>query len=82
MGKYKIRVKVELVECDNGKENDVQQEEDGCFTMTINEKDAISIDNCEKSILLTAHPSIRDAISKHLAEISKKKLLKKREMEK
>jgi hypothetical protein len=77
MGKYKIRVKVELVECDDGKENDIQKQSDGSFTMTINEKDAISIDNCEKSILLTAHPSIRDAISKHLAEISKKKLSKK-----
>jgi len=76
MGKYKIRVKVDLVECDD-KEHGVIKEEDSCFAMTISEKDAISIDSCEKALLQTAYPTIRDAISKHLSEVSKKRLLKK-----
>lgn len=71
MGKYKIQVKVELIACDDSeKEHDLQKEEDGSFTMTISEKDAVSIDNCERAVLMTAHPTIRDAISKHLSGIS------------
>jgi hypothetical protein len=77
MGKYRIRVKVELIECDEAEASGVQKEGDGHFSMTIDEKDAISIDNCEKSVLLTAYPTIRDAISTHLSEISKKKQTKK-----
>ena len=76
MGSYKIKVNVELVECDTSEHN-LTKEMDGSFTMTINETDAISIDNCENSVLRTAHPAIREAISRHFSEISKKKLLEK-----
>ncbi len=82
MGKYKINVKVDLIECDDAKERGVTKEKDGYFTMTINENDAISIDNCEKALLKTAYPTIRDAISKHLSEVSKKKRSEKPNQEK
>lgn len=72
MGKYRVRIKVELIECDEAKEHGVQKEGAGCFTMTIS----------EKAVLLTAYPSIRDAISQHLSDLSKKKLLKKRGLDK
>jgi len=36
-------------------------------------EDIYSIDMCEKSVLQTAFPTIREAVSKHLSEISKKK---------
>ena len=55
----------------------MKKEGDGHLSMTIDEKDAISIDKCEKSVLLTAYPTIRDAISAHLSEVSKKKRVKK-----
>ncbi len=74
MGKYKIRVKIDLIECDDAKDQGVVKEKDGCFAMTISESDAISIDNCERALLQTAYPTIRDAISKHLSVVSKKKL--------
>ena len=78
MGKYKIQVKIELTECnEDAKEHDLTENKDGSFSMTISEKDAISIDNCERAVLMAAHPTIRDAISKHLSEISKKKPLRK-----
>jgi hypothetical protein len=77
MGKYRIRVKVGLVECDDAEGDGMKKEGDGDFSMVIDEKDAISIDNCEKSVLLTAYPTIRDAISAHLSEVSKKKRVKK-----
>ena len=79
MSRYRIQVKVELIECDDdSNENGLKEQKDGSFAMTISEKDAISIDNCERSILQTAYPTIRKAISKHLSEISKKKPLKER----
>ena len=76
MGGYRIKVKIELIECDDCKEQDVVQGDDGCFTMAISEEDAVSIDRCESAILRTAHPTIRDAIAKHLSALSKKKPLK------
>lgn len=76
MGKYKVKVKVELIECDDDKEHDPRKQEDGSFTMTISESDAISIDKCENALLKTAFPTIREAISRHLSEVSKKKPLK------
>lgn len=82
MGKYEIKVKIELVECNGAEEHEPMKGEDGSFTMTISERDAISIDNCEKAVLRTAYPTIRDAVSRHLSEISKKKLLKKLNQEK
>ena len=75
MGGYKIKVNVELVKCDASK-HDLTKEMDGSFIMTISEADTINIDNCENSVLRTVHPAIREAISRHLSEISKKKLLK------
>ena len=59
MGKYKIRVKVELVECDGAKEHGVIKEDDGCFAMTITEQDAINIDNCESKGVKSALDSCK-----------------------
>jgi hypothetical protein len=78
MGKFKIKVKVEIVESEQQNENEhgPQEQDDGSFTMIIDQKDAESIDNSEKALLETAYPTIRNALSKHLENISKKKLLK------
>ena len=77
MGKYEIRVKVEIVESDKQNEHVPQEQHDGSFTMIIDEKEAVSIDNSEKALLSTAYPTIRQALSKHLEDISKKKSLKR-----
>jgi len=78
MGNYKIRVKVEFVECDDPEHNSPLKQNDGSFEMSIDEADAISIDNCEKAVLRTSHEAIRDALSEHLSQASKKKPSKKR----
>jgi hypothetical protein len=77
MGNYKIKVNVEVVECDDQNEKAAEEQNDGSFTMTINEKDAISIDNSERALLSTAYPAIRKALAEHLENVSKKKALKK-----
>ena len=76
MGKYKIKVKVEIVESSKQNAHEPQEENDGSFTMIIDEKDAVSIDHSEKALLETAYPTIRKALSKHLENVSKKKPLK------
>lgn len=77
MGNYKIKVNVQVVECDDQNEKGAEEQNDGSFTMTINEKDAISIDNSERALLSTAYPAIRKALAEHLENVSKKKALKK-----
>lgn len=77
MGKYKIRVKVEFVECDEVEQHSPLKQNDGSFEMSIDEADAISIDSCEKAALRTSYEAIRDALSEHLSAGSKKKPSKK-----
>ena len=76
MGNYKIKIKVEVVECENQDPHAPSERNDGSFEMIIDGKDAVSIDKSEKALLLTAYPSIREALSKHLENMSKKKSLK------
>jgi len=73
MGKFKIEVHVKVIECNDSVNDEPTKNGDGSFSMVISEQDAISIDKCEKSVLQTAFPTMREAVSKHLSEISKKK---------
>lgn len=77
MGSYKIKVNVEIVECTDSGHSDLIKNKDGCFEMNIREEEAISIDKCEKALLGTNYEAIRDAISRHLTEVSKKRLWNK-----
>jgi len=77
MGNYKIRVKVEFVECDDPKQDSPKEQNDGSFEMSIDEADSISIDNCEAAVMRTSHEAIRAALSEHLSLASKKKPSKK-----
>ena len=75
MGNYKIKVNVEIVECSDSESSNPGKNQDGHFEMNISEADAISIDNVEKALLRTNYEAIRDTISEHISEISKKKPL-------
>ena len=81
MAKYKIKVRVEFIKCDDTVNHEVTKDGDGSSSMIISEQDAISIDMCEKSVLQTAYPTIREAVSNHLSDISKKKPKKNLEKE-
>jgi hypothetical protein len=71
---YKIKINIELVEC-NESESAIGKEDDGGYSITISESDASSIDRCERSLLQTAYPAIREKLADHFSEISKKKAL-------
>lgn len=77
MSNYKIKVHVEIVECDEKNGKAAEPQDDGNFSMIINERDAISIDNSERALLETAYPAIRKALAEHLENVSKKKVSKK-----
>jgi hypothetical protein len=74
MSRYKVNVKVELVECDDSEQGDLTKHPDGSFSITISEQDAISIDKVDRTVLQTAYPAMREAVSRHLTEMSKKSL--------
>jgi hypothetical protein len=75
---HRIRVKVEIVECEEESNNNTQPQQvgDGEFELLIDDEVAGSIDNCEQALLATNYPALRDALSKHLAEWSKKRQAK------
>jgi hypothetical protein len=74
MKNHRIRIKVEIAEC----EEDVSKEEcpqwlgDGEFELRVSGAVASRIDDGEEALLKTNYPAWRDALSKHLAEVSKK----------
>jgi len=73
MTQYKIKVNFELVKCDDNIDHEPIKNNDGAFSMTISEHNAMNIDMCEKLVLSTTYPTMRDAISQHLSAMSKKK---------
>ena len=74
MSNFKIKVHVEIVECSEKTGNEAERQDDGSFSMIINEKDAISIDNSEKALLKTNYPAIRKALAEHPENVSNSSL--------
>ena len=74
MRNHKIRIKIEIVECKDEEQTSPVKVDDGEFELVISGQQAVSIDDCEEALLRANYPAIRDALSKHLSEISKKKL--------
>jgi hypothetical protein len=72
MANYKIKVKIEMVECQDAEEEGRRRRKDGRLELTMSEQQAISIDACEKALLATSYEAMREAISAHLTAVSKK----------
>jgi hypothetical protein len=72
METYKVRVKVEIVPCTESPTHEPVKHEDGSFQITLAEPEAMSIDTCERALLQTAYPTLREALSTHLSAVSKK----------
>lgn len=73
MTNYKIRVRVGIVPSDEPAQARPVQVDDETFELTITPAQACSIDDCEQALLQANYPAIREAIAKHLSEVSKKK---------
>ena len=73
MGNYKIKVRVEIVECEEPVLGNPVKTDEGTFELNITPEQACSIDDCEQALLAVNYPAIREAIAQHLTELSKKK---------
>ena len=73
MRSHRIRIKVGITDCeeDVSKEERPQRLGDGEFELRVSGAVASSIDDCEEALLKTNYPALRDALGKHLAEVSK-----------
>lgn len=73
MANIKIEVLIRIVETDESVQDIPQKNANGNFSLVINDKASTSIDQVEKSLLDLNYPAIRDAMSAHFTETSKKK---------
>ena len=73
MSKYKINVTINLVECEDETDDNPMELENGSYQYIINGNAGENIDDCEKAVLNTAYPAIRDAIGRYMEKVSKKK---------
>jgi len=68
---YRVKVDIKFEACQDSPNSEVVNN-DGAFEMIIDGNEAASIDACEQALLKTNFPALREAISKHLTDISKK----------
>lgn len=75
MRNIKIKINVSFNETDEDitPENVVDKIDDGSFRVIIDNKDEFNIDRLERALLTTTYPALRNALSEHLAQASKKK---------
>ena len=73
MGNYQIKINIEIEESKNSITSEYNKTADGSITCTISETEAINIDKCENALLKINFEALREALSRHLEEISKKK---------
>jgi hypothetical protein len=62
-----------MASCDEAPTTTPLKDRDGSLSIILSEADAINIDACEKALLQTTYPTLRDALATHLSEMSKKK---------
>lgn len=73
MNAYTIRINVEIVPTTELPYVTPAHSDDGYIEVIIPESEARSIDLCERRLLDTTHPAIRDALARHLSALSQKK---------
>ena len=76
MRNIKISINVTFTETDEpvSDENGANKIDDGSFSVILDSKHELDIDCLESAMLASTYPALRDAMSKHLGKVSKKKL--------
>ena len=75
MNSYQIRVNIEIVPCEAAPSAGPEQRPDGSVSITIPASDATSIDRCERALLQTTFPALRQSLSAHLSAMSRQDAL-------
>jgi hypothetical protein len=73
MSQYKMRIHVEMIPCDEAPTEKPVKADDGSVSLILSETDALSIDACEKALLETTYPILRETLATHLSAVAKKK---------
>jgi hypothetical protein len=78
MRNIKVNIRVGFSETEEPvTENDsVEKMDDGSFRLILDYQDEFNIDHLENALLQTSYPALRVALSEHLEQASKKKLIK------
>ena len=73
MSRYKMRIHVEMIPCDDDPTPTPVKADDGSVSIVLSEGDAMNIDACEHALLQTTYPTLREMLATHFSEIAKKK---------
>jgi hypothetical protein len=73
MPNYEIKIQVDISATEQDVIPDVTPGADGSFRIIMSRESAQSIDPCEQALLAVNYPAIREALARHLSEVSKAK---------
>lgn len=71
MPNYEIKIQVEISPTDQDVISGATASADGSFRIVMSRDSAQSIDQCEQALLAVNYPAIREALARHLSEMSK-----------
>jgi len=71
MPNYEINIQVDIRATDQDVTPDATPADDGSFRIVIDRDSGQSIDQCEQALLAVNYPAIREALSRHLSEVSR-----------
>ena len=73
MSNYEIKIQVDIRSTEQDVTPNVAPCDDGSFRIVIGRDCGHSIDQCEQTLLAVHYPAIREALARHLSEVSKAK---------
>jgi hypothetical protein len=73
MPNYEIKIHVDMSATEQDVTLGATPSADGSFRMVIGGASGQSIDQCEQALLAVNYPAIREALSRHLSEVSREK---------
>ncbi len=71
MPNYEINIQVDIRATEQDVTPEATPSSDGGFRIVINGESGQSIDQCEQALLAVNYPAIREALSRHLSEVSR-----------
>ena len=71
MPNYEIKIQVDISPTEQDVTPDSAPSADGSFRIVMGSESGRSIDQCEQALLAVNYPAIREALSRHLSEVSK-----------
>jgi hypothetical protein len=71
MPNYEIHIQVDIRPTEQDVTPEATPSNNGGFRIVINRESGQSIDQCEQALLAVNYPAIREAVSRHLSEVSR-----------